>query len=201
MTKEAGGRRALSILRGSEVLAVVALLSPIGPADLDDADLVRCMTRWRAQNAEAFASRFHVTDQGTDSWLREQVIGNPDRILFLIKDLAGLPVGHLGLVLHDSGNLSVELDAVLRGEPAPGGTMRAAVRAMEAWSETQLGISEIWLRVLASNLRALRFYEHLGYVETWREPLTAVHEDGVTRLAPGREPAADEFVTMVRMSV
>lgn len=176
----------------------VGSLSPIGLADLSTPGFVELLTRWRAEHPEAFASRFHVTAEGTDRWLRKQVIGNPDRILFLVRDIDFRPVGHLGIVLHSETALSAEVDAVLRGEKAAQGTMPGALRTLEHWAETQLGVADIWLRVLASNSRALRFYHRLGYSEVSREPLVSVRQDGVTRLVPGQAPITDEFVTMAR---
>lgn len=198
--KAAGRNQRLVIMGEPNGSTPIGSLSAISLAELRESGLVELLTRWRAEHQRAFASRFNVTIEGTQRWLRDRVIGDPARVLFLIRDAADLPVGHVGMIMHTSPRSSAEVDAVLRGERAVAGTMASALRAMENWARTELGMADIWLRVLASNRRALHFYDRLGYAETGRQPLVSVECDGTTALVPGQGPIADEFVTMVRRS-
>ncbi|MEX2322714.1 MAG: bifunctional GNAT family N-acetyltransferase/PLP-dependent aspartate aminotransferase family protein [Acidimicrobiia bacterium] len=162
-------------------------------------DLVAEFGQWRAAHQYAYPTRFEVTAEGTESWLRKAVLANADRLLFLITDSASSRLGHIGLVLREDLDCTVELDNVLRGRPGVKGAMSSATLALENWAYEQLGALRVVLRVLASNSKAVAFYEKIGYEEWERTPLTRRDEgDGRVSLvaAASDEQVSDEFITM-----
>src|SRR5258706_15736980 len=73
------------------------LLVPVCELHAADDRLISTLASWRAENSSAFATRFPVTSEGTRTLLRSQVLEAADRILFLVHDREGRPIGHVGL--------------------------------------------------------------------------------------------------------
>lgn len=123
--------------------------------------------RWREENSFAFPSQFKVTVEGTKKWLKNQVIDNPERILFYIFSDKNThhPVGHLGLASFDFDQNSLELDNVLRGDKFNHpGLMSMGVRALIDWANKYLSPKSIFLRVMSDNKHAIEFYKQIGFV-------------------------------------
>ena len=110
------------------------------------------------------------------------VLDKEDRLLFLIHDELGRVIGHAGFAngLNEQGLL--ELDNILRGESfSRKGIMSEAITALQNWGKTVLFADGFYLRVLASNTRAVSFYDKLGYVEVERDPLKMIVEEGIEK--------------------
>ena len=130
------------------------------------------LARWRNENPTMSPRPFITNGPGTEKWLEQQVINNPGRILFLLMDENGQPVGHLGFSTFDYQNFSCEVDAVLRGESyARPGIMGFAMNSLIAWGLDHLGLKGITLRVLADNTHAIEFYKRLGFYEVENIPV------------------------------
>lgn len=173
---------------------VIGYLTPIGEFHLQNKDLHELMSTWRNAHQYAYPSRFNVTVGGTAQWLATAVVENPNRLLFLVSDAHGLPVGHLGLLLNDESEL--EVDNVLRGVPESPGLMACAMSELEAWAKAELCAPSLTLKVLESNLRARAFYERLNYKSREMIPLGEETSDGGVVLKPHKEPVIDQFVVM-----
>ena len=75
---------------------------------LDDATR---LTAWRNEHRAWFFTQFVATSARTRAWLEREVIGRPDRVLFVLAhDTDGLPFGHLGLTNADLPRRRVEVD-------------------------------------------------------------------------------------------
>jgi perosamine synthetase len=176
-------------------------LVPVSGYHLDDQSLIESFARWRSQHQYAYPSRFRVTQDGTKSWLELQVLGNLDRLLFLVVDRAGNAIGHAGLLLTPAVS-EVEMDNILRGESTHPGAMSRAMAALEEWAYRELGIDTCKLRVLKSNDHARIFCEHLDYQVESEAPLKRFEvADGSSNLMPddGRGAEADDhFLIMVK---
>src|ERR1019366_3361000 len=84
----------------------------------------------------------------------------------------GEVLGYIGIAASDWQQLSAEADSVVRGGQRRPGLMSAALRALLAWGERELGLVAYSVRVLADN-PALQFYEKFGFREMRRIPLMA----------------------------
>ena len=159
-----------------------AFLRPVAttPGLLRPTD-IECLTLWRNQHISAFLTSFTATVARTTAWLTDVVGPRDTKILFMVDDLAGNPVGYMGLDFIEWGRGYGEADAVVRGGPAPRGTMGSALRTLLAWAEGQLQLRELGVRVLSTN-PALGFYSRLGFEEYRRVPLRAVTEPDMVRL-------------------
>jgi perosamine synthetase len=161
-----------AVIKGIPLPGGAGLLLPVGDLHTGDPEGIARFSKWRRENVSAYTARFPVTDEGTARWLQQRVLDVPQRMLFLVLDPLGRPVGHLGFAngLELSGAL--EVDNVVRGEKQGNpGIMAAAMRALIKWGWEEFGPSLFYLRVLSDNERVVRFYEKLGFVEAGRIPL------------------------------
>lgn len=146
-------------------------LVPLCALHLEDDRIVELLARWREANEAAYATQFHVTIEGTRRWLRDAVLGSPDRILFLVVDSSGREIGHLGFTHCLNDRRRMELDNVGRGEQAAPGLMGSALDTLCAWATRAFEPAEIYLRVLEDNDRARRFYRRHGWREVGTEAI------------------------------
>jgi perosamine synthetase len=187
--------------RGIAVASTSCCLVPLSEVHADDTGLIALLSCWRQQNSYAYPTRFPVTEGGTATWIRNVVLENTDRILFLIVDRHGHPLGHLGFVLVDNERPILELDNVARGvKDVEPGLMAQAVRTLLNWASQTLWPADFILRVLESNTHAHDFYRGLGFEDSQSQPLRLV-SDGITeRLVPlsdeDKSPADDHFLMM-----
>src|ERR1700682_6430099 len=147
-------------------------LLPVCELHAGDASLISLFSQWRAESSLAFPSQFPVTDAGTAAWLRSKVLDVDDRLLFLVVDRLGKPVGHLGYAncLNDRGEM--EIDHVVRGvRDATPGLMTKAMEGLLTWAGECVGPSGIFLCVFQDNTHAIAFYRRLGFIEGTRIPL------------------------------
>lgn len=149
--------------------------------DLHDGDdaLIAKFADWREANSSAFPSRFPVTHAGTASWLRSKVLDVDDRLLFLLTDRRGYPIGHMGFANAVNDAMSLEVDNVVRGVPgAEPGLMGEAMTAMLDWAEEMFRPRSVYLRVLTDNQHAIEFYTRLGFRGDGLIPLRRHREGG-----------------------
>jgi RimJ/RimL family protein N-acetyltransferase len=149
----------------------VALLRPV-PARTEwiRSSDVAALTAWRNRFARAFLTEFAATEARTLRWLTETVAEDEGKILFMADAPDGRTFGYLGLDAIDWERRLGEADAIVRGEPAPPGTMAASLTALLRWAREGLGLRDLWVRVLSDN-PALQFYGRVGFEERRRVPL------------------------------
>jgi len=172
-------------VKGIPVDETGVLLVPVCELHADDDVLIRLLAQWRAENEFAYPTRFPVTEGGTKSWLRTHLLDVEDRILFLVLERHGRPMGHLGFASCFNDECSMEIDNVVRGmKESPRGLMASAMRALLTWARTTIGPRQFTLRVLDDNARAIQFYRKTGFVDNERIPLRRHERSGITSLKP-----------------
>lgn len=174
---------------------IAGYLIPLTILDFDDVYAIDLLTTWRDNSQFAFPSRFTVTTEGTQKWLRSAVLENCDRVLFWVADKNFHKIGHLGLLRHNRENNDLEIDNVVRGESDEPGLMSLAMLRLEEWAEEEFSSNELSLRVLESNFHGVSFYVRLGYTKYERVPLILEMRESSSFLVPG-EPPIDHFLTM-----
>ena len=115
---------------------VRGFLVPVCELHATDAAMIALLAQWRKKNAWVYPTQFEVTLQGTSAWLRSQVLDAPGRILFLVVDAGGTPIGHVGLADALNDAREMKIDNVMRG-PQLGqpGIMAQALRTLLKWAE------------------------------------------------------------------
>lgn len=178
-------------------------LLPLADLHADDTTLIAQLAAWRRENSSAYPTRFPVTEAGTAAWLRDKLLAVEDRLLFLVLDRHGHPVGHLGFANCLNPDGEMEADNIIRGiKSASPGIMRTAMEAMMKWAHEIIGPRRFFLRVLADNAHAIEFYRALGFVEAGRVPLRRKTAGEVVSLveveAGDPAPPDNHFVRMTR---
>lgn len=140
-------------------------------SDVLNQQYIQCLTEWRNLHQKSFLSEFIATESRTATWLAGSVHSDPGRIIFMIVDSVDFPIGYMGLGNINWRTSYGEADSVVRGYPSPKGIMSAALLSLMHWSQEQLGLKKIGVRVISDN-PALKFYARLGFVETYRVPLS-----------------------------
>jgi RimJ/RimL family protein N-acetyltransferase len=172
------------------------LLVPVCELHATDAHLIDTVARWRERNMAAYPTQFPVTTAGTAVWLQDRVLAVRDRVMFLVVEPGGTPVGHVGLSEALNDERAVRLDNIMRGEDrGPPGTMSASLTALIRWAQEMLAPRTIWLKVFSDNDRAIQFFRRAGFREHGLQPLRAlVHGDRLEYVpADGLTLGADRY--------
>jgi len=140
---------------------------------------VELLTEWRNRNRQYFMSDFTATIERTLHWLTQ--IAGPDltRILFMLE-ASNHSFGHVGLCNIEEERSYCEIDNVVRGCGGPRGAMSATVATLCRWARERLGLSDIWVRVMADN-PSVAFYSRLGFRSVRDVPLERRIEGDLVR--------------------
>jgi RimJ/RimL family protein N-acetyltransferase len=162
-------------------------LMSVSELHADDVDMITMLAKWRSE-ATTFHDGFKVTFDGTKNWLRKLLLDIPDRILFLVLNRYGKPIGHLGFAnaMNDQGLM--EVDNVIRGvHGAEPGLMSLSIQALLRWAVQTISPQGFHLKTLEDNVHAIGFYDKLGFKFSGKLPLRRVEKDGVIKFVPQSE--------------
>ncbi len=173
------------------------LLVPLSYMHLEDNHVVEELCDLRNNFISIYPNSSAADISSTKKWLKELVMSNDYRILFLVVDKKNKIHGHLGLWQRD--DLNLELDNVVKAPHSNAlGLFSAAVTAIEKWINELVNVSELKLRVLESNKQATQFYIKNGYTEVSRKAMHWVaNEDGSRILEESTAGKSNEaWITM-----
>jgi perosamine synthetase len=167
-------------------------LVPVCRLHLRDRELIELLGAWRVRNMDVYPTQFPVSFEGTEGWLRERLLAVPDRILFLICEPGGRPIGHGGIDEALADPASARLDNVMRGvDDAPPGIMRNAVAALIEWTWATIAPEAIWAKVFSDNEPVIRLLHGLGFEDQGLSPLRRVQSGDRITFEPAADGAAD----------
>jgi perosamine synthetase len=179
-------------------------LLPVGRFLLEDQKTIELLAKWRNINVNAYPSRFNATKESTINWLDTQVIDCPSRILFLVVNAHGDPVGHMGLASIDSPISILEIDNVARwSNDLPSNTFSTCLKALIKWANSTMFVQGFSLRVFTDNARAIRFYEKNNFKKTKTiymaiDPSSS--KDFIRLVENSNDDAGESSETMLEMS-
>jgi hypothetical protein len=107
-----GGRGLRFPIRDKE-MNVIGYMRGFDELFLTDDALIETMARAHTFYNEYFLTQFNVTPENKKNWLTDHVIGNDDKMLFLIETIGGKIVGQEGFTLSPRDN-TFALDASMR---------------------------------------------------------------------------------------
>lgn len=142
--------------------AITGFLQPITFSLASQESIQLSLTKWRKMFMKYFLTQFEPSVERTACWLKDYVVPSNDRILFLICDNDGRPVGNFG-VCNIRLN-SAELDNLIRGEK--GGhpeLIYFAEVALLKWLYTQFDLADVSLHVFSNNARTISLHERAGF--------------------------------------
>jgi len=148
------------------------------PVD-ESEETVHLMTEWRNKYGHVFRTKFKATEDKTRKYIRNQIMDNPDRILFMII-LKNQKIGHIGVFNYDEINNTVEIDNVLRGvrNNSPG-LMEKVTKSIIRWMFEDLKLSKVLLKVSSDLYKAINLYERCHMLTVRTIPCKRVFtEDG-----------------------
>jgi len=183
------------VTRGSffEVENKLYSLVPFSGMDLLNDERIISLTQWRDENQFAYPTKFKVSEEQTKKWLENNILLNSRRVMFWVIDNYFNLLGHIGVVLSDENEF--EIDNVLKASKNINGLFSEAQKKLEIILQQEFNPSEIFLKVLNSNLKAVNFYEKLGYEIIDKVDMKWEHHEDRDVLIPGF-PADDIIVKM-----
>ena len=143
----------------------IGSLRPIDNKISNDEGIISSLTRWRQMFMRYFLTQFEATNERTMAWLKNVVIKDDTRILFLIMDETNRVIGNFGIC--NISRDSVELDNLIRGER--GGDPKLVFFSEVSliyWIYKTLDIDNIYLHVFSNNLRTILLHESVGFVRS-----------------------------------
>ena len=150
-----------------------------------DARTIEKLCLWRANHAQNFLTVLPVSLESTKNYLETIYLPDTSRLLFLLKESDRF-VGNCGLA-NISEN-SAELDYIIRGETVHDKSfMVLAQIALIRWASEALHIETFYLRVLATNFKAIRSYERVGFKPVSSTPLRRQDFEDGYKLIPDPE--------------
>lgn len=156
---------------------IIGFLVPVGTWVLDDFQTVESIQHWRQRAMKNYLIQFESNYQRTWDYLQQKAILDDSRILFMIAEIDGNFLGHVGLC--NISNDSAELDNLMRGYS--GGAidlMKQAEKALLKWAFLKLQMSWVSLRVLSFNILAIEIHKQLGFDLAEQFPLRMEIKNG-----------------------
>lgn len=179
---------------------LIGSLTPVTPALANDETVVSGLTKWRRMFIRHFLTQFNANETRTRNWLRNVVLADDTRLLFLIYTDDHAMIGNFGVCNIRGG--SAELDNLIRGEK--GGDAHLiyfAELSLMDWLYSTCLVSEIYLHVFSNNTRTLALHSSVGFVRHAAYALTR-HENGGEihyRICNPVASGSDESVHLVKM--
>ena len=131
---------------------------------VEDTDLI---VAWRNKDAvrKNFIYQEFFTREGHENWIKTRVETGQVVQMIICDDATGKPLGSVYIRDIDRGHNKAEYGIFIGEDDARGrGVGTAAAKLMLQYCFTEEGIHRVYLRVLATNLQAIRSYEKAGFV-------------------------------------
>jgi RimJ/RimL family protein N-acetyltransferase len=128
-------------------------------------------TKWRQNNLKWFQSTFTPTEKNTDEWIKNTILKDPDRILFMIF-LDGKKIGQTGLDRYVIEDNSIDITGTLKDQSVRDPrVMEYARKALLRWAFEYLCVSKVVFRVFSDNYRNISLIERCGALTTNSIPM------------------------------
>jgi hypothetical protein len=155
----------------------IGFLKAFDRADLDDRALIETMAEARTGFKRFFLTQFDVTPENKRAWLESSVLGNDNKMLFLVETQDGRVVGQDGFTLLGGGAFA--LDGTMRW--ARGGHMRLFEMSQLERARIcfgLLGLSLCKIELFKKNAMAAYVVRKGGFAFEKEHQLSVSHEGG-----------------------
>lgn len=190
---------------GSKKLAIEVekdtSLVPVGNWILAEFEILECLTYWRFLYRKFFFKQFESSLESTRNYLSKYSLAEKNRILFLVIQQSRV-LGHLGL--SNIVDTYAEIDNVIKSpdwqDLGDVPSMRECLRALMEWAKETLEVRNFGLKVLSSNLKAIKLYSDLGFVITQAQNLVEDPNSKWGSLIVGQGNTGNECLRMLEMT-
>lgn len=190
--------RNISIMKSDST--VIGHLQPMNMSFAEDTEIIQALANWRQKYMQFFLTQFTATAERTQNWLKNLVLKDTSRILFLICQ-HGKPIGNFG-VCH-IGRTSAELDNLIRGEVIQEKQLIFyAEQCLCHWLFRELRLSEIYLHVFSNNHRTIALHSSIGFTITKLSKMTTEMDGDTLKFVvqDAESPSLDE-IGYVKMEI
>ena len=147
------------------------VLRPIPVQLINNAEKdVYLQTKWRNLHKDTFfVDPFIANEIRTLDWLNNTYFRNDDRIIFMIEDIDGKAIGHLGFENFDYINKSAEYGRLMRGDISRHENLnkvnliKLAQVAIIGWGFNKLKLKSIHGSLFANNWMVRRLHDYCGF--------------------------------------
>ena len=128
----------------------------------DSPETLYLSTKWRQNNLKWFQSTFIPTEKNTSDWIKNTILKDPDRILFMIF-LGGKKVGQTGLDRYVIEDNSIDITGTVKDQSVKDHrVMEYARKALIRWVFEYLDVAKVIIRHFSDNYRAINLSERCG---------------------------------------
>jgi len=154
-------------------------------------ETVNLLYNLRKKYRKMFATDFEMTEEKTRNWIKKLILGNPERILFIIY-FNNKKIGCIGNGGYDKKNNSSRLDNMmkdpLRNLP---GAMTIVEKVYLKWMFDDLKLSKITGFLFSDNSRMIKLHKKCGWITTDVVP--------IKKISTGKEIRWEEITTKQAM--
>ena len=146
-------------------------LLPLSKLYLENDELIEKLTFYRNKYKKYYPTQFKATIISTKKWI-EKLLETNNRIMFLLINKKSSICGIIGLLKHDSSKNSLEIDNVIKFKNCYEKNIFSKIlQVLIRFSKNQLFIDDVQLKVMNTNIRAIKFYKKNGFHFLLKIPL------------------------------
>ena len=134
----------------------------------------------RKKYRKMFATDFEMTEDKTRNWIKNLILGNPERILFIIY-FDNKKIGCIGNGGYDKKNNSSRLDNMMK-DPLCNlpGAMTIVEKVYLKWMFDDLKLSKITGFLFSDNSRMMKIHKKCGWITTDVVPIKKIFTEEET---------------------
>lgn len=132
---------------------------------VDESDeTIDLLYKWRKTYRDMFATDFRMSKERTRNWVTKNILGNPERILFMIY-YDKKKIGNIGTALYDEKANSANLDNMMK-DPACNypGVMTVIEKVYLKWMFDDLKLSKITGFLFSDNIKMMNIHKKCGWI-------------------------------------
>ena len=144
-------------------------------------ETVSLLYNLRKKYRKMFATDFEMTEDKTRNWIKNLILGNPERILFIIY-FDNKKIGCIGNGGYDKKNNSSRLDNMMK-DPLCNlpGAMTIVEKVYLKWMFDDLKLSKITGFLFSDNNRMINIHEKCGWITTDVVPIKKISTGDLVR--------------------
>ena len=157
--------------------------SPITINSISDERIIEKLTEWRSIHKKCFFTQFNPTPTRTKKWLQESILPDDTKILFIIYDSDGTPIGNFGM--RDICGKSAELDNLIIGDSKSHGPfILIAVKTFIKWTFLKFNFDYLTASVFKHNDLTLLIDKKLGFKIIKEIPVKKIENNNEIQYVP-----------------